>query len=64
MDWCFPGLGIVVSFDHGNVLKGVVAAIEAQQQRGAGQATRLLEHALKDRRGAFLAVLAAVWRPE
>jgi len=50
---------LVVRLDHGDVLDGVVAPVQAHQQGGGGQLPGTPQHALEKLWGAFLAVLTA-----
>jgi hypothetical protein len=53
------GVLLVVRRDHDDVLEGIVARVQTQQQRCAGQLPRLGQHALEERRRALLTVLAS-----
>ena len=52
-------VALVVGLDHGDVLDGVIAAVQTQQQRCRGQLPRAPQHALQKLRRAFLAMLTA-----
>jgi uncharacterized protein YjbI with pentapeptide repeats len=51
---------LVVRGDHGDVLDGIVAAVQAQQQSAIGQGARPGQDPLQQRRGGALRVLLAL----
>ena len=54
------GMLLVVRFDHGDVVDGIVTAVQTQQQTPLGQASCPNEHPREQLGCAFLAMLAAL----